>query len=201
MRGGSINRQFIQSIIIDWNKIERSSYLREVEALKNLKRLEFSSPVTFFVGENGSGKSTMLEALAVAAGFNPEGGTKNYRFSTYDSHSITWGELSGHCTKICKAGWVVFFRRAGGGAFTAEAVNASAWNLYMRQAGSTVFYCESFTDFAGTAGCRDFKFRRRSGTCLYLWRDGQLSGDEAVSGKQRSTIKAIVKRIRRAQKR
>ncbi len=87
MRGGIINRQFIQSIIIDWNKIERSSYLREVEALKNLKRLEFSSPVTFFVGENGSGKSTMLEALAVAAGFNPEGGTKNYHFSTYDSHS------------------------------------------------------------------------------------------------------------------
>ena len=39
------------------------------------------------MGENGSGKSTMLEALAVAAGFNPEGGTKNYSFSTYDSHS------------------------------------------------------------------------------------------------------------------
>ena len=38
-------------------------------------------------GENGSGKSTLLEALAVAYGFNPEGGTKNYSFSTYDSHS------------------------------------------------------------------------------------------------------------------
>ena len=40
-----------------------------------------------FVGENGSGKSTMLEAIAVNYGFNPEGGTKNYSFSTYDSHS------------------------------------------------------------------------------------------------------------------
>lgn len=29
----------------------------------------------------------MLEAVAVAYGFNPEGGTKNYNFSTYDSHS------------------------------------------------------------------------------------------------------------------
>lgn len=82
-----INRQFIQSIIIDWGKIEKNSYLREIDALKNLERLEFPAPVTFFVGENGSGKSTMLEALAVAAGFNPEGGTRNYHFSTYDSHS------------------------------------------------------------------------------------------------------------------
>lgn len=43
--------------------------------------------MTFFVGENGSGKSTLLEAIAVAYGFNPEGGTLNYSFSTYDSHS------------------------------------------------------------------------------------------------------------------
>ena len=28
-----------------------------------------------------------MEAIAVAYGFNPEGGTKNYSFSTYDSHS------------------------------------------------------------------------------------------------------------------
>lgn len=88
-----INRQFIQSVIIDWDKIEKNSYLRELEALKNLKRLEFSAPVTFFVGENGSGKSTMLEALAIAAGFNPEGGTQNYHFSTYDSHSELCGAL------------------------------------------------------------------------------------------------------------
>ena len=39
------------------------------------------------MGENGSGKSTLLEAIAVAYGFNPEGGTLNYSFSTYDSHS------------------------------------------------------------------------------------------------------------------
>ena len=43
--------------------------------------------ITTILGPNGSGKSTLLEALAVACGFNPEGGTKNYIFSTYDSHS------------------------------------------------------------------------------------------------------------------
>ncbi|HXX65889.1 MAG TPA: AAA family ATPase [Polyangiaceae bacterium] len=43
--------------------------------------------VTYFVGENGSGKSTVLEAIAVAAGFNPEGGSTNFRFATRSSES------------------------------------------------------------------------------------------------------------------
>ena len=36
--------------------------------------LDLSAPVTFLVGENGTGKSTTLEAIAAAAGFAPEGG-------------------------------------------------------------------------------------------------------------------------------
>ena len=38
--------------------------------------------VTYFVGENGSGKSTLIEAIAVAAGFNAEGGSRNFEFAT-----------------------------------------------------------------------------------------------------------------------
>ena len=82
-----MDERFIHSIFIDWTMIGADSYLRKIEALKGLKTLEFNSNVTFFVGENGSGKSTLLEAMAIACGFNPEGGTKNYSFSTYDSHS------------------------------------------------------------------------------------------------------------------
>lgn len=82
-----MNRQFIQGLSIDWSKIDSHSYLREIEALNQLEEIVFEKPITFFVGENGSGKSTLLEALAVSYGFNPEGGTKNYSFSTYDSHS------------------------------------------------------------------------------------------------------------------
>ena len=82
-----MDERFIRSIFIDWTLIGNDSYLREIEALKDLKTLDFNSNVTFFVGENGSGKSTLLEAMAIACGFNPEGGTKNYSFSTYDSHS------------------------------------------------------------------------------------------------------------------
>lgn len=82
-----MNDQFIQRIAIEWDKVAKDSYLRGIEALHGVKNVEFANPITFFVGENGSGKSTLLEAIAVAHGFNPEGGTKNYAFSTYDSHS------------------------------------------------------------------------------------------------------------------
>ena len=102
-----MNDQFIRQIIIDWNKIEKHSYLRKIPALCGLDSLEFTRPVTFFVGENGSGKSTLLEAIAVAYGFNPEGGTRNYNFSTYDSHSGLHEAIT-----IAKG-----YRRARGGYF------------------------------------------------------------------------------------
>ena len=82
-----MNNQFIQRVIFDWNRIDNDSYLKGIEAFKGIEKLDFNKPITFFVGENGSGKSTLLEALAVAHGFNPEGGTKNYVFSTHDTHS------------------------------------------------------------------------------------------------------------------
>ena len=65
-------------------------YLAKLPAVKHLyrsKELEFTNPVTFFVGENGSVKSTLLEAIAVAAGFNAEGGSRDFVFSTRRTHS------------------------------------------------------------------------------------------------------------------
>ena len=82
-----LNSQLINSVMIDWDKINRDSYLRDIDAINNVDHIKFTHSVTFFVGENGSGKSTLLEAIAIAYGFNPEGGTRNYYFSTYDSHS------------------------------------------------------------------------------------------------------------------
>jgi len=62
-------------------------YLPVIKSIMENEKMEFTSKVTFLVGENGIGKSTLIEALAVALGFNPEGGTKNFAFSTNDSHS------------------------------------------------------------------------------------------------------------------
>ena len=84
----------VRGIRIDWDRIDPDSYLCGITALREIETMEFTSPVTFFTGENGSGKSTLLEALAAACGFNPEGGTKNYLFSTRDSHSDLWRALT-----------------------------------------------------------------------------------------------------------
>lgn len=55
--------------------------------IRHLDALAFHPKVTFFVGENGTGKSTLLEAIAVACGLNPEGGSRNFNFATRPSHS------------------------------------------------------------------------------------------------------------------
>ena len=80
---------FIKSISIS-DQLPANSYLNDLAVIKSLQamgRLNFTKRVTFLVGENGIGKSTLIEAIAVSQGFNPEGGTINFSFSTEDSHS------------------------------------------------------------------------------------------------------------------
>ncbi|MFT3839303.1 MAG: AAA family ATPase [Myxococcaceae bacterium] len=62
-------------------------YPFSIPAVKHLDKLELDPRITFFVGENGSGKSTLIEGIAVAAGFNPEGGSRNHNFATRRSDS------------------------------------------------------------------------------------------------------------------
>jgi predicted ATPase len=71
-----------------WDRVaDRDAYPYSLSAVQRLTTLEFHPKVTFLVGENGSGKSTLIEAIATAWGFNPEGGSKNFDFSTHASHS------------------------------------------------------------------------------------------------------------------
>ncbi|MBE5790954.1 MAG: ABC transporter ATP-binding protein [Clostridiales bacterium] len=83
----------MNALYISGVKVKRApeeKYLKSIPAVKWLldgEHLSLSLPVTFFVGENGTGKSTLIEAIAVAAGFNPEGGTKNFSFQTAKAHS------------------------------------------------------------------------------------------------------------------
>ena len=58
-----------------------------IPILSNGLNLEFSNNVTFFVGENGSGKSTILEAIAEGCGFNHSGGNRNHSYSNSDTES------------------------------------------------------------------------------------------------------------------
>ena len=72
----------------------QAGYPFELPAVRDLDVLRFRKPVSFFIGENGSGKSTILEGLAVCMGFNPEGGSRNFHFSTQDTHSALGANLT-----------------------------------------------------------------------------------------------------------
>ena len=90
-------KHFLRSVRLD----ERRSpppdrYPFSLPAVRAIAGLEFHPSVTFLVGENGSGKSTLLEAVAVRLGLNPEGGSKNFKFSTRESHS----ELCDHLVLV-----------------------------------------------------------------------------------------------------
>lgn len=67
--------------------IDKHVYPFNLSLIQNLQEIEFPSKVTFFVGENGTGKSTILEAIALKAGFGPEGGSKNIAFKTAQEHN------------------------------------------------------------------------------------------------------------------
>lgn len=83
-----MSMQYIFEVRLN-SEIPEDAYFYNIPAIRSLMKipLSFDSPVTFFVGENGSGKSTLLEAIAIKYGFNPEGGTRDYTFSTADTHS------------------------------------------------------------------------------------------------------------------
>jgi predicted ATPase len=103
--------EYLASIALR-RELPADSYLRELGAVRCLmegKTLAFDRPVTFLVGENGAGKSTLLEAIAVSCGFNPEGGTRNFSFSTRDTHSVLGQYLTPARRRYPKDG---FFLRA-----------------------------------------------------------------------------------------
>lgn len=106
-----MNGRYIDSIKFN-GIIGKDSYLLNIPSVQYLmktKALMLTSNITFLVGENGTGKSTLVEAIAIAYGFNAEGGTKNFNFTTTKSHSELWEHLSLVKSKYAKDG---FFLRA-----------------------------------------------------------------------------------------
>jgi len=135
----------LRGIRIDWDRIDSESYLREIPAVAGVSEMTFTNPVTLFVGENGTGKSTLLEAIAVSCGFNPEGGTRNYRFSTYDSHS-----------ELCEAisiTWLPWKRSTAGGP-------AGCLSIFTKSPTGRVFWPWPSSSFRETA-CICWTSRRR----------------------------------------
>lgn len=85
---------FLREVVLLRDRVDSwDAYPFSIPAVRNLDSLALDPRITFLVGENGSGKSTLIEAIAVAAGFNPEGGSENFSFSTRASESTLHGAL------------------------------------------------------------------------------------------------------------
>src|SRR5215470_9141445 len=65
----------------DWN-----AYPFCVPVIHNFDELVFHARICFFAGENGTGKSTLIEAIAAHYGFGPEGGNRNFRNDSSESN-------------------------------------------------------------------------------------------------------------------
>lgn len=102
---------FVQKIVFDRKQVEDFGvYPFNIPILSDFHELIFDCPVTFLVGENGAGKSTFIEALAILCKMTPEGGTQNFMFHTRDSHSCLHEYMSiNHFQRLCKTR---FFLRA-----------------------------------------------------------------------------------------
>jgi len=90
-RKSSTRGPFVLEVVLRRDIVSSfEDYPFALPAIRALHRLALHPKVTFLLGENGAGKSTLLEAIAVAAGLNPEGGSRNLRFQTRASHSPLW---------------------------------------------------------------------------------------------------------------
>src|ERR1700761_5799734 len=77
----SLPPPFLKRVWIDEDKVsDRTAYPFCLPLFRTPEfELSFDRPITIIIGENGTGKSTLLEAIAVLAGFDEAGGGPGYR--------------------------------------------------------------------------------------------------------------------------
>ena len=120
-----MNELFVRGIRLQRNQVESfDKYPFCIPLIRGMEEVEFRKPVTFLMGENGSGKSTILEAIAVSMGMSAEGGSRNMRFQTANSTSCLHEYLT--LVKFGTPRWSYFLR--------AESfyTMANAFNAYLR---------------------------------------------------------------------
>lgn len=116
------------------------AYPFSVPVIRQFEDICFRSRITFFAGENGTGKSTLLEAIASHYGFGREGGTRNFlNDSTESNHSID---------PLVRALRLSFDKRTGAGYFLrAESFFNSA--SYIDQLDAEPSFAAPISEFYG----------------------------------------------------
>src|SRR5713226_4935849 len=95
---------YLRRIWLDPSRIEdRAAYPFCLPFLHDDFELSFDQSITIIVGENGTGKSTLLEGIAVLAGFDDAGGGKGYRPV---DHSHAAEAMGGELSEALRASWL-----------------------------------------------------------------------------------------------
>jgi len=112
---------FLKRVWLDLDQVEEpDAYPFCLPFLRNGFEFEFTRPITIIVGENGTGKSTLLEGIAVLAGYDDAGGGKGYRPV---DHSRAREVMGGELSKALKAAW--WPKSPKGGSFAQRAFSVS----------------------------------------------------------------------------
>ncbi len=103
---GRASRLFVEHVSLRLGA-PLDAYPFNLPAVRHLEEIQFEQ-MTILVGDNGAGKSTIIEAIAIDAGFNPEGGSRNLQFATHSTHSALHDYLE--VTYGCLPQWGWFLR-------------------------------------------------------------------------------------------
>src|SRR3954469_3724900 len=95
---------YLKRVWLDPSRVEdREAYPYCLPFLSDEFELAFDKPITIIVGENGVGKSTLLEGIAVLAGYDEAGGGKGYRPV---DHSQATEVMGGRLSSALRASWL-----------------------------------------------------------------------------------------------
>ena len=95
---------YLRRLWLDPSRVaDRAAYPFCLPFLQDDFELSFDRPITIIVGENGTGKSTLLEGIAVLAGYDEAGGGKGYRPV---DHSDALEMMGGDLSKALRASWL-----------------------------------------------------------------------------------------------
>jgi len=95
---------YLRRIWLDPARIpDREAYPFCLPFLHDDFELRFDAAITIIVGENGTGKSTLLEGVAVLAGYDEAGGAKGYKPV---DHSNALEKMGGQLSRALRASWL-----------------------------------------------------------------------------------------------
>src|SRR5438876_1265917 len=95
---------YLRRIWLEPSRIgDRAAYPFCLPFLQNDFELSFDAAITIIVGENGTGKSTLLEGIAVLAGYDEAGGGKGYMPV---DHSLALEKMGGELSHALRASWL-----------------------------------------------------------------------------------------------